>query len=297
MEIVDAHAHVYERLAGFGPRGEGRAVGGGVMEWATGEREQFLRPEDGDLGFSYDRLVERMDEAGISRAVLLQCCNYGFANGYVAEAVTAYPDRFLGVGVLDPFCGRAADIFRHLTETKGFSAVKLDLSERFGLVGYHPELAVDGEVCEFLFSLAEERGVPVTLDTGPLGTRSLDPEAIARVLDRHPRLTLVLAHALFPSPTDGRNGERLAILRSLAGADLYVDTASLAIDTPAVQAYLRAATDLLGVDRVMFGTDVPGALKARSYATMVDAVRPLFSTEELPLVLGQNALRVYGKRL
>lgn len=295
MEIVDAHAHVYERLAGFGPRGEGRAVGGGVMEWATGEREQFLRPEDGDLGFSYERLIERMDEAGISRAILLQCCNYGFSNGYVSEAVAAYPHRLLGVGVLDPCCGRAADIFRHLTEDLDFSAVKLDLSERFGLCGYHPGLAVDGAVLAPLLTLAEERGVTVTVDTGPLGTAGLCPEALVRVLDRHPRLTLVLAHALFPSPTDGRNDERLEILRSLAGANLYVDTASLATDTPAVRAYLRAAADLLGPDHVMFGTDIPGALKGRSYAAMVSAIRETFTEKELPLVLGQNALGVYER--
>ena len=42
MDIVDAHAHVYERLTGFGPRGEARAIGAGMVEWATGEREQCI---------------------------------------------------------------------------------------------------------------------------------------------------------------------------------------------------------------------------------------------------------------
>ena len=52
MKIIDAHAHIYERLTGFGPRGEARAIGGGMVEWATGKREQFLRPEHGDTGFA-----------------------------------------------------------------------------------------------------------------------------------------------------------------------------------------------------------------------------------------------------
>ena len=96
MDIVDAHAHVYERLTGFGPRGEARAIGAGMVEWATGERERFLREEDGDTGFSPERLLRLMDEGGISHAVLLQGSNYGFQNSYIAEAVKNIPHASRG---------------------------------------------------------------------------------------------------------------------------------------------------------------------------------------------------------
>ena len=42
MEFIDAHAHIYDRLTPFGPKGEGRAIGNGLVEWATGEKERFL---------------------------------------------------------------------------------------------------------------------------------------------------------------------------------------------------------------------------------------------------------------
>ncbi|MBQ2773190.1 MAG: amidohydrolase, partial [Clostridia bacterium] len=83
MDIVDAHAHIYERLTGFGPRGEARAIGAGMVEWATGEHERFLREVDGDTGFSPERLLELMDEGGVSHAILLQGSNYGFQNSYI----------------------------------------------------------------------------------------------------------------------------------------------------------------------------------------------------------------------
>ena len=64
MEFIDAHAHVYERLTGFGPRGEARAIGGGMVEWSTGVKERFLKAEHGDYGFSYDMLASLMNEGG-----------------------------------------------------------------------------------------------------------------------------------------------------------------------------------------------------------------------------------------
>lgn len=77
MKIIDAHAHIYERLTGFGPKGEARAIGNGMVEWATGQREQFLLPEHGDFGFK---------------------------------------------------------------------TLKFEISEIYGLTGYHPDLTIDGPV-------------------------------------------------------------------------------------------------------------------------------------------------------
>lgn len=73
MEIIDAHAHIYERLTGFGPRGEARAIRDGMVEWATGERERFLREVDGDTGFSPERLLQLMEESNIYRAQITAC--------------------------------------------------------------------------------------------------------------------------------------------------------------------------------------------------------------------------------
>ena len=78
MEFIDAHAHIYERLTGFGPHGEARAIGGGMVEWATGRKERFLKPEHGEYGFSYAMLATLMEEGDIGHAVLLQGSNYGF---------------------------------------------------------------------------------------------------------------------------------------------------------------------------------------------------------------------------
>ena len=44
--IIDAHAHVYEYLRPYGPRGEGRAIGKGKVRWPDGIEMQFFPPQE-----------------------------------------------------------------------------------------------------------------------------------------------------------------------------------------------------------------------------------------------------------
>ena len=53
--IIDAHAHVFTHLAGFGADGELRSLGGGKAIWSTGEVIQLVPEEYG-----------RTERAGVS---------------------------------------------------------------------------------------------------------------------------------------------------------------------------------------------------------------------------------------
>ena len=295
MDIVDAHAHIYERLTGFGPRGEARAIGGGMVEWATGKRERFLREVDGDTGFSPERLLTLMDEGGISHAVLLQGSNYGFQNSFTAEAVRKYPTRFTGAASFDPCCAEASAIFKNLTESLGFRILKFEISERYGLCGYHPALQIDGEEFAPYLAKAEELGLTVTIDTGAIDTASFQIDGICRVLDRHPHLTLVLAHTLFPSATDGRNDERFALVREMVRENLYFDITLKNLNAAPVKNYVRAVMDLVGADHMLWGTDCPGAFMKKSYREILDEIHDAacFSKDELCALLGDTARKVY----
>ena len=294
--IIDAHAHVYERLTGFGPKGEARAIGGGIVEWATGDKEQFLRPEHGDVGFSYDMLVSLMDDGGIDRAVLLQGSNYGFQNSYTAEAVRKYPTRFVGAGALDPFAANKEKIFENLVENLGFRILKFEMSRTYGLCGYHGGMLIDGDELAPILAEAERRSVTVTIDTGMIDTESFQIDGLRRARDRYPDLTLVVAHTLFPRP-DGRNAERLGLLESLRGENVYYDVANCNLHIPEQRDYLRAAIDIVGADRIMWGTDCPGIFMKRSYSELVSDVRDAsrFAPEEIDLILGGTAERVYWR--
>lgn len=297
MKIIDAHAHIYERLAGFGPRGEARAIGNGMVEWANGETEQLLRPEHGDKAFLPETLIRLMDEGGVSRAVILQSPNYGFQNGFIAEAVSRYPDRLVGAGAFDPYCATAEDIFANLTEQLGFRIVKFDLSYDFGLTGYHPDLNVNGALFDRYLSECEEKGIAVTMDTGTWGTASFRIDDLIAMLSRHKNLTFIVAHMLFPSNIDGNNTARLDYVKRLASDNVYFDTASLqTFENTMHFPYIRAVMDIVGADHMMWGSDCPGVFKHHDYAKLIRTVCECgyFTEAELAHLLHDTALTVYG---
>ena len=42
MKKIDAHAHIFERIASFGKCGELRPIGNGVCRWANGDEMAII---------------------------------------------------------------------------------------------------------------------------------------------------------------------------------------------------------------------------------------------------------------
>ena len=299
--IIDAHAHVYDVLAGYGPRGEFRPLGKGRGIWATGDVEQFFPAEYGDLGFHAETLVRLMDEGGIDHAVLLQGGNYGFHNDYTAEAARRFPTRFTAGMTVDPYAKYALKILEHLHRDYGMQILKFEVSETWGLTGYHPALRLDGPEMTPLLSYAQENDIIVVYDMGPMGTASFDPGALFRLKAAYPELTFVMTHCFFPRE-DGSNDQRLAWMRELASDRFFFDIANLPLkngDFTFVRGFLAEAKAAVGADHLIWGTDVPGVLKRFSYRELTSVVTEsgVFTPEELALVMGENARRVYRIKL
>jgi len=296
MEFIDAHAHIYERLSGFGPRGEARAIGGGMVEWATGEKERFLKAEHGDYGFSPEMLISLMDEANVNHAVLLQGSNYGFQNSFTAEAVSKYPDRLTGAGTFDPYAGSAKEIFNNIIHNLKFKILKFELSEIYGLVGYHPEMTVDGQVFEQFLKAAEESDITVVFDTGEINTKSFQIEGIAKVSRRHPNLNIVVAHTLFPNG-DGMNEHRIELVKMLKRDNVFYDVASLLYPDcySGNLGYIKKIMESVGSDHIAWGSDCPGVFRYYSYQQLIDYVlnSGYFTDTELTNLMSETARYIY----
>ena len=51
MKKIDAHAHIFERIASFGKCGELRPIGNGVCRWANGDEMAIIPKGYGDKEF------------------------------------------------------------------------------------------------------------------------------------------------------------------------------------------------------------------------------------------------------
>ena len=246
MEILDAHTHVDESP---------------TLGW--------LDPPEA--------LIPLLDEAGISRAVIMA---YSDLPGprpetldYVASAVARYPDRLWALIRLTPrHPEEAKRLLVHGVRERGFVGLKLH-PVSFALPPGHP-LVVD------LIRTAAGLGVPVLFHSGDDGQST--PLEIAPAAAACPEAAIILGHMGGYFHT----ADAIAVARTYP--NVYLEPSAMPYPRR-----IRDAVRAIGPERVLFGSDGPGCQPALE----VDKVRRAgLSEAEQLLVFGRNLRRVLGRR-
>lgn len=301
MTIIDAHVHTFEHLAGFGPRGEMRPLGGGKIRWGDGILAQIIPPELGDREFLAPTLVTLMDQHQVEKAVLLQGSFYGFQNEYAQETAATYPSRLAAAGTFDPFCTAREALLERLLVQFRLRILKFEVSSGAGLMGYHLPFELDGATMEPIWRTMADKGATLVLDIGSPGMASFQPQAVARVARKFPSLRVVLCHLLAPTLHDGPAlGEALELL---ALENVWFDLAAVPWNVapepypyPTGCEFVRMAKKRLGAGKLIWGSDVPCVLTRETYPRLVDYLLRgnVFADNEVEAVYRTNALEVYG---
>ncbi|MEA2198802.1 MAG: aminocarboxymuconate-semialdehyde decarboxylase [Solirubrobacteraceae bacterium] len=320
--VIDVHSHflpgaLVDALAARTelPRISDGAQGR-VIEYGEGNVHPLL-PAMGDI----DRRLRDMDAQGIDMAVLgvnvpgvdwfpvADGASVARAvNDELADLVAAHPDRLAAMAALPMQDPEAAATELERAVGNGFRGAMI-YSNAAGKALDEPELRI-------VFDTAAALDAPVYLHpTFPLVAKSVDAYAFIPTLgflvdttmatlrlvfdglyERHPEFRLVLAHAasLIPQLV-GRidyEGERfeggygaLTVKPSEALKLLYTDT--VCVWPPA----LRSTLELLGPERIMFGSDYPFWDPARTFDTLAESS---FFDGALDAVQSENARRVFG---
>lgn len=236
-----------------------------------------------------EELLTAMDDAGVDRAV---CFTWPFAdpalcaegNDYLAAAVSRFPDRLVGFGCVQPADPRAAEEARRCARLglRGLGELNADAQ------GWSLE---DEAALAPLAAACVEAGLPWNLHcsepVGHLypGKGTATPDRVAGFAERHPDLRMVCAHLGGGLPFYAHMPE----VRALCRANLWFDTAAVPFLYDA--AAYRTVIDLVGADRLLFGSDHP-LLRASRY---LDAFAALQLTDaERDAVLGGNAAALLG---
>ena len=301
MKIIDSHAHIVQYIAGIGSGGELRSIGGGMARYANGQVVRMIPEQFQTDGVSPEQLLENMDENGVEKSVLLQGNFYGFQNYYTWEAVKKYPDRFIGAASYDPYSFDRDGIRRFLFEELGFKIEKFEVSTGSGVMATHPDFLIDGELMEEAFSYGERMGHVMVIDIGKCGSKSWQAEGLKNAVTRHPGVNFVICHLLAPN---GKQEEELKrALEGLALPNIWFDLASVPHNCMDASepwkragAYVRLARDLVGADKLLFGTDMPSALNEAPYGDYVRWIREMegLNDAEQEQILYQNAAKVYA---
>ncbi len=226
-------------------------------------------------------LVASMDEAGVDVSVAL---NLPWEDGrllqetndYILDAMARYPARIVGFGVLPPGEGAFRELERLVQGgVKGLG--ELSTGPGFGL-----------EDLKGLAPVVKRHGLPLLFHTSePVGHEypgkgTITPGVIYPFLTAFPGLTFVLAHWGGGLPFYSLMPEVGAALKNT-----YVDTAATRLlYQPAIYPLVG---QLLGWDKVLFGSDFPLLSQARSLEE-VAALR--LGQEKKKAILGGNARRL-----
>lgn len=149
--------------------------------------------------------------------------------------------------------------------------------------------APDDAALEPAWGLLEEAGVPVVIHcgSGPHGGEFTGPERIARLLERHPGLVLIIAHAGMPE-----YAEFTAMAEHHPG--VHLDTTMVGTDY--MQAHLPVPSTVLESwarmpHKIVLGTDYPNI--PHSYAHQLEVLaRWGFGDEWMRAVLWRNGARL-----
>ncbi|MBD0740111.1 amidohydrolase family protein [Streptomyces sp. CBMA29] len=243
MDIVDAHCHIISDDLTAYPRAP---IGGKQSAWAA------TRP------VTADGMAERMDEAGIAQAVLVQATtNYGYDNSYVLDSARRRPDRFVAVGTVDPLRADAAASLKAAAGEGGLAGVRLFTSG--STVPVQGEWFAAPETYPF-WEQAAELGLPVCLQMrlGPATAQ------LTGLLGRFPGVTVLLDHIGYPdiAASPAGAGAEVAALGVHPGLHLKLTHRNLERLRDAGERagdFLRPVVAAFGARRIAWGSNLPAA--------------------------------------
>jgi L-fuconolactonase len=180
MTTIDIHPHVISTDTGRHPL---VPLGGTQSTWSR------------DRPTPFQKLVEAMDAAGIDKAAVVQASTaYGHDNGYLAEAIAAYPTRFTGVFSVDVLAPDAVEKMRYWLE-RGFSGMRLFTT---GSTMPGQSTWFDDPRTFPAWEYASNIGIPVCMQM----TRHGFPQ-LHRIMDKFPNVKIILDHCARPYLIDG----------------------------------------------------------------------------------------------
>ena len=163
--IIDAHVHI-----------------GKCCSWASYQAWNFDTPQGKTDYYSPEIHLEKMDKLKIDKAVIQTAMGKDTTPGNedIAKIVKRYPDRFVGMAVIDPLKEGAVEELTRCVRELGLKALKLH-PLMHGFLAYYPPVHP-------LVERAIELKIPIMVHSGT--APHSQPLQIAMLADMFPEATI-----------------------------------------------------------------------------------------------------------
>lgn len=289
-KIIDAHSHLWLRQDTSWNGMPIRTLTNGRSFFLT-EEVQMVPPFMIDGVNSAEVFLSNMNYAQVGGAVVVQEFIDGIQNDYLAKVKSDYPERFFVFGMCDYFKPGFYDTAASLIDS-GFKGIaipghRLILSD--GRVNLNsPEMMK-------MFHLMEDKGVILSLC---LAENNLQNGEIKEVIEECPRLKIAIGHFGMVTAPGWENQIKLALNDNVmieSGGITWLFNKEFYPFNGAVRA-IREAIDMVGADKLMWGSDYPRTITAITYKMSYDFILKTndLTDREKRLFLGENAEKFYG---
>ena len=290
MRIVDAHSHLWLRQDTVVDGKPIRTLDRGRSMF-MGEVRQMVPPFIVDGRNTAEIFLSNMDYAQVTAAVVVQEFIDGLQNEYLDDVQKRYPDRFMCCGMAEYRKPGYLQQARQLIG-QGFRDIAIP-----GHRLHTPQGRVPLNCPEMMsmFHLMQEKGVilSITLEDG-----SVQVSEMEEVIQECPELKIAVGHFGMVTVPGWQEQIRLARHKNVmveSGGITWLFNSEFYPFPSAIRA-IREASDLVGMDKLMWGSDYPRTITAITYRMSYDFVikSKELTENEKEQFLGMNATRFYG---
>ena len=250
-----------------------------------GEERQMLPPFMTDGQNTAERFLSNMDYAQVAAAVVTQEFIDGLQNSYLRQVENRYPDRFFTFGMADY---RHSGFIKHaetlVKEFKGIKVPAARLSQQF----------LNDEMMQMMHLLEQEGKI--------IGIELMDGDAqvgqMEEIIQECPKLKIAIGH--FGMVTRPGWLEQIKLARH---ENVYIESGGITwlfndefYPFPSAVHAIKEAAELVGIEKLMWGSDYPRTITAITYKMSYDFIQKTqeLSEHEKRLFLGKNAKQFFG---
>ena len=279
--IIDAHSHLWLRQD---TEVDGQRIKtmdkNGSRSLFFGEERQMLPPFMIDGRNTAEVFLSNMDYAQVSAAVVVQEIIDGCQNDYLTEVQKQWPDRFFCMGMC------------HTEE----EAARLRAAGLKGIAIPGHRLSTPLHNMMPMFKYMEREGMVLSMC---LGEDERQIAEMGEIIEECPELKVAIGHFGMVTTSAFESQVKLA----LRGENVMIESGGITwlynsefYPFPSAVRSIRQASDWVGMDRLMWGSDYPRTITAITYRMSYDFIlksRELSDADKTAF-LGGNAKRFYG---
>ncbi len=279
--IIDAHSHLWLRQD---TEVDGQRIKtmdkNGSRSLFFGEERQMLPPFMIDGRNTAEVFLSNMDYAQVSAAVVVQEIIDGCQNYYLTEVQKQWPNRFFCMGMCH-------------TEDE---AARLRAAGLKGIAIPGHRLSTPLHNMMPMFRYMEREGMVLSMC---LGEDERQIAEMGEIIEECPELKVAIGHFGMVTTSAFESQVKLA----LRGENVMIESGGITwlynsefYPFPSAVRSIRQASDWVGMDRLMWGSDYPRTITAITYRMSYDFIMKSreLSDADKTAFLGGNAKRFYG---